>query len=158
MSNSYFDRLESNLRQQLEILDKIYDSDIRYVNTGSESIDTDLTNNLYLEEQDELIGQLDQLDTEYDEIYAYLSDHRADVRSLDNNKRTVILKLNDSIQSRLRDVAMAESEARASAEKLLESKKNVIAQARKTVRVIRNNYSPNPGLTAADHSVYDILN
>ncbi|SCY05210.1 hypothetical protein SAMN02910292_00717 [Lachnospiraceae bacterium XBB2008] len=155
---SYADRLENNLRNKLSILGNILDSDQRFTSLSIRTSDPYRRYDDYLNEQNGYMDRLDELDREYDEIFQYLSEHDSEVKIIDIKKKQTIITLNRLIEDKIKETVIAESAAKVYADKILGNKKNEIAQTRKNVRVLQSSYSPNPGLSAADHSLFDSSN
>ena len=155
---SCIDRLEENLKRQIDVLDQICMSDSRFAE-GSETLKTDMSGyDSYLKEQDSFISILDELDSESDELMAYLADHPEEISAVGTERRKCLTALAGEIENKLNLVAEAEREARALVDDHLRSNKDRLASSRKTARVIQNGYRPNSGVAAEDNKIFDIFN
>ena len=156
--SSYIDKMEENLRQKVTVLEKTYESDVRFANTfdvNSGSLDQ---YDEYLAEQDSLISTLEDLDTEYDRLYEYLSAHRTELESADRTTKERLNSLISEVDGKLQAVRNAESKVKAITEIHLKTSRGRIAASRKNTRVIQSNYGSNPGMMAADNSMFDTFN
>lgn len=147
------DRLEENLKQQVGVLESIYDSDRRFADRFSAETGGLGQYDEYIEEQNAYIERLVELDRQYDEIYANLKVSHETVRS--EAQRQNIMSLVNEIEGKIQAVNSIEEKTRSISEEFFKKHKTDIAKSRKTARVIQNHYRPNPGHMQMDTSIFD---
>ncbi len=154
----YIDKLEENLKKKINLLESIFESDKKYLaDTETDSFDMDLNEN-YLEEQNSFIEMMNELDTEHDEIYGYLRDHKAEAESVPTVQRTAINDLIRELEGKTQAVLEIENRARKRSDDIIKNRRNLISASRQKARVIQNNYGPASGMMAMDHSIFDTTN
>ncbi len=156
--SSYTDKLEENLRQKIDVLEKAYESDVRFENTFDVNNGTLEQYDEYLIEQDSYISTLEDLDVEYDRLYEYLASHRAELETADRETRNRLNSLINEVDGKLQAVREAESKVKAITDTYFKTSRSRIAVSRKNTRVIQSNYGTVPSLVAADNSMFDTTN
>ncbi len=152
------DRLKENLKKQILILEGIYQSDKRFVENFDSSSSDLKQYDEYLSEQSEFLDRLDELDKEYDEIYAYLSSHPEETMTLNEAQRAEIISIIKELEGKRQAVLKAEGEAKAAADTILSNRKSALSASRKTARMIQNSYRPIPQIAAIDQTFLDVSN
>ena len=155
---SYVDRLEGNLKRKADVLEEIYVSDTRFLDRFDvNSSDLDQYDD-YLVEQNSYLDMLDELDTEYDEIFAYLSEHPTEVNSSSIVKKNSVNTLAKNIEGKIQAVNSIEARIKAVADDFFAKRKTETNGYRRAARVIQNHYRPNPGVFSEENTMFDVSN
>ena len=155
---SYVDRLEDNLKRKAEVLEEIYVSDTRFLERFDvNSSDLDQYDD-YLVEQNSYLDMLDELDTEYDEIFAYLSEHPTEVNVSSSVKKNSINTLAKNIEGKIQAVNSIEAKIKAVTDDFFAKRKTETNGYRRVARVIQNHYRPNPGVFSEENTMFDVSN
>ena len=155
---SYADRLESNLRSQIEVLEHIYESDKKFLETF-DSTSSDLSQyDDYMEEQDTYQDDLDKLDSEYDEISRYIDSHPDELTKLPADRKKRIGDLIREQDGKIQAVNTVEVKTRKIAEEYFGNRRRDLAKSRKAARVITDKYNTAAVASSVDDSMLDVTN
>lgn len=156
--SSVSERLEKNLKAKIEILERIYESDRRLL----ESFDIESARleqyDEYLAEQDSYMSNLDDLDLEYDEIVKQLSAAPALARQIPADRKRSINTLIMEIDGKVQAVSDIERRVKTLTEKYFENRRSAIAGSKKTARMIQSRYGSNSMIGSGQDSMFDISN
>ena len=155
---SYADRLESNLRSQIEVLEHIYESDKRFLD-AFDSASSDLSQyDDYMEEQDTYQDELDKLDSEYDEISKYIESHPDELTKLTASFKQRIGALIKEQDGKIQAVNATETKVRKITEDYFGNRRRDLAKSRKAARVITDKYNTAAVASSVENSMLDVTN
>ena len=155
---TYPERLEHNLKKQIDSLEKLYESDRKLIETSDGSESNTLIYEEYVSEQEDLIRELDGLDRELDNIYGYLSEHKDITDTISQAQRNHIRNLTSEIDGKIQALQEYEAKAKSVIDGHLNVKRSELAVTRKNVRVLQNHYSPAGIASAEATSIFDTTN
>ena len=158
MMENYPDRLERNLTKQVDLLERIYQSDKRLIDLlDSDKTGMDLYDE-YIKEQDSLMNELDELDSEYDTIYAYISEHKEEVSRIKPDQRSRIRRLTNEVSGKSEAVRDIESRVKQLVSDSIGRSRSGLAESRRNAMVIQKHYRGTNASIEADNTTFDIHN
>ena len=154
----HIDRLENNLKHQIEVLEKVFESNKRLVDLDQTARSKPETYDDYLEEQNSYLDGLDDLDREFDEIYSFINSHQGMLGSVSNESRIHIRNLLSEINGKAEAVREIEIRARDIVNTFLDGRKSELSETRRTTRVLSDHYRMDRYRSTADNSIFDVTN
>lgn len=155
---TYADRLENNLKDKVDLLDLIYRCDELIV----KNVDPDKSEleelDSYLEKMDSYTERLNALDTDTDEIIAYLQDHPGELRMIRNIQSDRIRSLLGSIEEKSRNLSAMELKVKEKTDNLIINKRQEIVNIRRQSRAVQNRYSTRNPLSVEEMTTFDTKN
>ncbi len=154
----HIDRLENNLKHQIEVLEKIFESNKRLIDTDQAARSKAETYDDYLEEQNSYLDELDDLDLEFDEIYGFVSSHQNMLGSVRDESKIKIRNLLSEINGKSEAVRELELRSRDIVDTFLAGRKTELSETRRTTRVLSDHYRMDRYRSTADNSIFDVTN
>lgn len=156
--SAYLDRLEKNLTDKISVLESIYESDRRIIESVNSSQMGIEIYDEYMVEQDSYINRLDELDQEYDEVFEYIARHREVLSRVTTDRRESIVTLSKEIEGKLIAVNDIEERVRKLVEVHFNNRKSAIQASRKNAKTLQDRYRSASIFAARENTILDIVN
>ncbi|MBQ8945528.1 MAG: hypothetical protein IJ058_01830 [Lachnospiraceae bacterium] len=156
--SSYIDRLEKNLSDKVSVLENIYESDRRIIESVNSSQTGIEIYDEYMMEQDSYLSRLDELDQEYDVIYAYIEKYREELSGVSADRRSHIVTLSKEIEGKLIAVNDIEERVRKLVEVHFNNRKSAIQASRKNAKTLQDRYRSASIFAVRENTILDIVN
>ena len=111
-----------------------------------------------MDEQGSYLEMLDDLDAEFDQIYASLSASRAEVAGIDSVQKQRLAVLIKKTDGRTQAVNSVEERIRQVSEEFFKKRRDDIASSRRNARMIQNHYRTIPSTLTEENRIFDSSN
>ncbi len=154
----YADALEKNLKEKSDLLGSIYECNDRLrMNLDSEKTDYEDYDS-YISEKEELLEELDRVETDTDIIIDRIKAKGLSLKELDTAQRNRINALLSEISGRTEAVRDIESKVKKLTDSFFQSKRSEISATRKQIKTLQTHYGSNSFIGADGAASFDIKN